>query len=199
MMSFASLGFISILCCFYTTQAENVENKEVLWRIVGESASIHCRHGRLNSTMTLSRGLKKDFLVLNIHESQKVTIHEDFSGRLRVDRDPHTVTVHMSNLTKEDTGPYWCGYEWFDDVNLVQRKAAGEGSVLLVITELAKDKCDKSILLATIGILAAVLIGVSIAFLRWIIPKIRKRHENYKTNNSVSNELYEDMRGRRRP
>ncbi|XP_077590952.1 uncharacterized protein LOC144208802 [Stigmatopora nigra] len=198
MMSLASLGFISILCWFYTTQAKNVEN-EVLWRIVGESASIHCRLGQSDSTMTLFRGLKKNFLILNIHQSQKETIHDDFSGRLRVEGKPPMVTVHLSNLTKEDTGPYWCDYEWFDKIRMEQRKAAGEGSVLLVIKDLAKDKCDKSLLLVTIVISVAVLIGVSIAFILWIIPKIRKKNENYKMNNSVHNELYEDMRGRRRP
>ncbi|XP_057673337.1 uncharacterized protein si:rp71-81e14.2 isoform X2 [Corythoichthys intestinalis] len=199
-MSVVCLGFISILYLFCTTQAEKVGNNEVIWRHVGGSVSIQCRVAQQTTTMTLNKGLKKDISVLNLYEGEKETINQDFNGRLHVEGAFPTVTVHISNLTVEDTGPYWCGYEWFDNEKFEQHKAAGEGSVLLVITEVEVDKqpCDKSLLLVTVVVSAAVLFGVAVAFLLWIIPKIRRWHATYKMDDGASSDLYEDMRGRLR-
>ncbi|XP_077414504.1 uncharacterized protein LOC144044149 [Vanacampus margaritifer] len=193
-MSAVCFAFITVLCLFDTTPAETVENNtRVIWRAIGRSVSIQCRLSQQCQKMTLLKGLRKESQVLYM-TSKKPTVAEEFSGRLRVNGDLPNVDVVISNLTSEDTGPYWCTYEWFDDQISDKRDVDGKGSVLLVITD--EQQCgnpNKNLLLVIVVVSAAVLFGVFIAFMLWVIPKLKRWQTKYRPRHT--NDIYEEMRG----
>nr|XP_057905646.1 uncharacterized protein LOC131103395 [Doryrhamphus excisus] len=191
---------IGIFCFSYTSQAATVHTDGVIWRQSGDSMTIQCRSsqtGRLY--LYLRKGLSKDFEVL-YKASQKNTVSEKYAGRLQVTGAVASVDIVISNLTHEDTGPYWCVYEMFDSRSYETTGAIGTGSVLLVVTD--EQQCDqpnKNLLLVTAVVSAAVLFGVFIAFLLWIIPKIKRWHAKMVPRHTVSTDVYEDMRATLRP
>ncbi|XP_077352335.1 uncharacterized protein LOC144001609 isoform X2 [Festucalex cinctus] len=193
-------GLVSVLFLFGTTLVEAVENNAtVIWRPTGGSVSIQCRLSQHIKTMILLKGLRKESQVLYM-TSNKSTITENFSGRLTVHGDLPNVDVVISKLTPGDTGPYWCSYQWFDIKISDKRDVDGNGSVLLVVSD--EQQCgnpNKNLLLVIVVVSAAVLFGVFIAFLLWVIPKIKRWHAKWRLRNGVTNDVYEVMRGTQRP
>ncbi|XP_019751979.1 uncharacterized protein LOC109531886 [Hippocampus comes] len=126
-------GLATLLCLFCTTPAKTVENIEVIRRPPGGSVSIQCSHvpqGEMH--MTFFKGLKKDFQILHMM-SQKTTTAKEFSGRLRVEGIFPNVDVIISNLTSEDTGLYFCDYQWYDDARSEQKRVDDDSPVMLVV------------------------------------------------------------------
>ncbi|XP_019751997.1 uncharacterized protein LOC109531909 isoform X2 [Hippocampus comes] len=195
-MSAVCLGLATLLCLFCTTPAKTVENIEVIRRPPGGSVSIQCSHvpqGEMH--MTFFKGLKKDFQILHMM-SQKTTTAKEFSGRLRVEGIFPNVDVIISNLTSEDTGLYFCDYQWYDDARSEQKRVDDDSPVMLVVED--EQPCanpNQNILLVIVVVSAAVLFGVFIALLLWIIPKIKRWHAKYRPRRTVTNDVYEEMRG----
>lgn len=103
-------------------------------REVGGSVTIHCRSSPPQMFMCLKKGLSKEVEVLRKEEkSGKSTILKDFRGRLQLDGIFPNEDIIITNLTSDDTGPYWCMYETIDK-KYEEHNTKGNGSVLLVVT-----------------------------------------------------------------
>ncbi|XP_061702451.1 uncharacterized protein LOC133514639 [Syngnathoides biaculeatus] len=192
-------GLLSVLCLLCTARAETVENNRVIWKQVGETVSFQCRSSEQDLTgMSLFQGLKKEFKVL-YSASDKNTIAHQFEGRLWREGTLPNVDVVISNLTTKDTGVYRWEYEGFDVQKSELKKVDGNGPLLLVVT--AEKQCAKpsNLLLVTLVVSAAVLFGVLVVFLLWIIPKIKKWRAKYAPGHRNTSDVYEDMRATLRP
>ncbi|XP_061893060.1 uncharacterized protein LOC133642719 [Entelurus aequoreus] len=189
---------ISTLCFFCTTQAASEDTNGLVWKHTGKSVSILCRSrppGPGLVFMSLLKGLRKEINVL-FKMGDKNTVAEKYADRLQVKGDITSMEVVISNLTTEDTGPYWCDYKM--TANFETKALNSNGSVLLVVTDEQCEPPDRTVLLVTAAVSAAVLFGVLIAFLLWIIPKIKQWHNKMGLRHVAGSEVYEDMRAARR-
>lgn len=111
-----------------------VETSQAILRDVGGKITIQCRAPQKGMrSLSLQKGLNQDLNVLYRDlNSTKNTIVGQFSNRLQVTGDEDNVDILITNLTSEDTGPYWCVYNWFNLPNMEKVTGTG-GSVLLVV------------------------------------------------------------------
>ncbi|XP_049418241.1 uncharacterized protein LOC125880052 [Epinephelus fuscoguttatus] len=196
-MSAVCLKLITILCLSCTVLS-GPGGSGVVWRDFGGAITIQCRPCETDQEfLAVQKGLSEDNRILFIDgSSQKETFHKDFMGRIQSNGEFPNMDILIKNLTTEDTGPYWCVYKKFD-VNSEQTiSTKGTGSVLLVVTDTAKP-CDSStnyLLLVSVVISAAVLLGIFICFLIWLI-KTKTLCTTKKPRHVPNNDVYEDMRG----
>ncbi|XP_035511706.1 uncharacterized protein LOC118323751 [Morone saxatilis] len=199
------LKLITILCLSYT--ALTGPDSGVVWKDFGGSVTIQCRPPEPEQdSLTLKKGLSEDIDVFNKDSvSDKNTIAEQFKYRLQSNGKFPSVDILIKNLTSDDTGPYWCCYSKFDQKTASVIHKKGTGSVLLVVllvvsgTEPAPKQCDtssdKNLVVVSVVISAAVLLGIVIGFFIWITLKTKTLRNTVKPRRATTNDVYEDMRG----
>ncbi|XP_030262503.1 T-cell antigen CD7-like isoform X1 [Sparus aurata] len=197
-MSAVWLKLVTVLC--FCCIALGTETGGVLWKKPGEPVTIQCRTFSDQESLSLKKGLKEEHDVLfKEGNSAKDTIAKEFTGRLQSHGEFPNVSILIKNLTSGDTGPYWCIYTKFDPKSgqLIQMK--GTGSVLLVVTDSSDSmkQCDPAsneLVLVSVVISAAVLLGIIMGFFIWII-KTKSSRRTAKPRRVANNDVYEDMRG----
>ncbi|XP_069569627.1 uncharacterized protein [Brachyistius frenatus] len=203
-MSAVWLKIITILC-LYCSALTDTEVKGLVWRNVGEAFTIQCRTDGEQESLCLRMGLNEQFEVFFRNKlSVKDTVAQKFTGRLESNGVFPNMDIFIKNLSLTDTGPYWCGYSMYDKKTHEQKVINGEGSMLLVVTDNRHantntvNGCDSShqnLVLMSVVSSAAVLLGIIIIFLIWIIHKMKVFRTTVKPRRVATNEVYEDMRG----
>ncbi|XP_060882485.1 uncharacterized protein si:rp71-81e14.2 [Labrus mixtus] len=191
-MSAVCLKFITFLCLCCTALSGS-ESNGVVRRDPGGSVTIQCRYLQSSpASLTLMKGLNDDFQVLYKMNTSRPVIAKDFKSRLQIHGEFPNLEIFIRNLTSEDTGPYWCKYQ---KSTTDPKPENGQGSVLLLVTDTAKkcDQSNKSLVVVSVVISAAVLLGIILAFLVWII-KARSRRTTEKPVRINNNDVYEEMR-----
>lgn len=108
------------------------EKGGVVWKDLGESINITCRiSDPQQSLLSLRRGLRRnEVLSTSKFNSDRTTISTEVKNRLEVSGHFPSLNLVISNLTMEDTGPYWCEYS---EVGNTLFTKDGDGAVLLVV------------------------------------------------------------------
>lgn len=103
-----------------------------MWRDLGGFVTIKCRASvRDQDFLNIKIGLLHMDDVFSIGKNKTPIISKEFRDRLQFDNGGFPdMDIKISNLTIEDTGPYWCIYTKAAK-KLVQGN--GNGSVLLVV------------------------------------------------------------------
>lgn len=102
-----------------------------MWRDLGESFTIHCRTAvSEQNLLSLKRGLHRNEVLATGTNTSAAIISKEVKGRLHVTGVFPSLDLLMINLTKEDTGPYWCEYTAYDKT---METKEGNGAVLLVV------------------------------------------------------------------
>ncbi|XP_041813461.1 uncharacterized protein LOC121621176 [Chelmon rostratus] len=186
------------ILCLSSTALTGPESGGVVWRDFGGSVTIQCRSPDPDQEfLTLKRGLGEDHVLVIENDTSKNTISKEFTGRLQLHGVFPSVDILIRNLTSGDTGPYWCFYSKFDLKSSQSVSKKGSGSVLLVVADTVK-KCEpekQNLVLVSVVISAAVLLGIIMGFLIWIILKTKTLRSTVKKRHVTSNDVYEDMRG----
>ncbi|KAM6913879.1 uncharacterized protein PEZ65_014394 isoform 2-T2 [Lycodopsis pacificus] len=200
-MSAVYLKLTAVLCLSCTALSGPGSSGGVVWRDFGEAITIQCRCPEQGpDSMTLQQGLSDKTLVLfKDGKSEKTNTAKEFSGRLQLNGVFPNMDILIMNLTANDTGTYWCMYMKFDRVTSDYKEVKGSGSVLLVVTD---TRCDaqsdsNNLILVSVVICAATLLGIIICFLIWIILKT-KMCTAKKPRFVPNNDVYEEMRGGRK-
>ncbi|XP_031728138.1 uncharacterized protein LOC116397108 isoform X2 [Anarrhichthys ocellatus] len=174
-MSAVYLKLTAVLC-LSCTALSGTGSSGVVWRDFGEAFTIQCRYPQQGqSSLSLEQGLSERKLVLfKYRKSEKISTAEEFSGRLQLNGVFPNLDILIKNLTSNDTGTYWCMYNKFDGESTLNVKVQGSGSVLLVVTD---TRCDdqsdnNNLILVSVVICVATLLGIIICFLIWIILKV---------------------------
>lgn len=107
------------------------ESSGVLWRDFGGSVTIQCRPSEQDQKiLSLKKGLREDDVVAIGEKSKINSIDAEFKDRLQLNGAFPSVDILITNLTFNDTGPFWCVYTKFDK-NLKQvKQQKSKGSVL---------------------------------------------------------------------
>ncbi|KAM9746387.1 uncharacterized protein ACNS7B_010395 [Menidia menidia] len=201
-MSAVWLKTSTILCLCYAALTETV-----VWRHVGEDVTIQCRGEAKYESLSLKRGLSQDVTLFHRAKTNRKTLAKEIEKRSQTNGEFPNMDILIKNLTSNDTGPYWCIYKIVDASTSTLRDNKGKGSVLLVVTENkggklpADEDCDQShqsLVVVSSVISGAVLLGIILAFLIWIILKTRTSCFRPKRRQVATNDVYEDMRGRQR-
>ncbi|XP_029293942.1 uncharacterized protein LOC115012459 [Cottoperca gobio] len=204
-MSAVCLKLITILCLSCTALSGPVSSG-VEWRDFGGAVTIQCRLSEESQdSLNLRKGLSEEFEVFYKDvKSGKNTIGEEFKGRLQLDGVFPNIDILIKNLTSKDTGPYWCVYKKFDQKSSQNKKTKGAGSLLLVVAESQTHPSTDSTVqqcypsnqsLVYVLICGAVLLGIIMCFLIWIILKDKSLRTKKKPRSVATNDVYEDMRG----
>ncbi|TKS91867.1 hypothetical protein D9C73_025933 [Collichthys lucidus] len=213
-MSAAWLKLITILCLF-STALSDPESGGVVWRDVGGSVTIQCRNtASAQERLSLEKGLSQDEILNKDRDSKKITIAKAFRDRLQLDGEFPSLNIFIRNLTTDDMGPYWCVYKKYDNASRQIKTEKGKGSVLLVVRDQERmavigdasektkqcEPSDKNLVLLSVVISAAILLGIIIGFLIWIVLKTKASRSTRSTvkPRNPTNDVYEDMRGTRR-
>ncbi|XP_037647532.1 uncharacterized protein LOC119501306 isoform X2 [Sebastes umbrosus] len=197
-MSVVWLKLISILCLSGTALSRPVSSG-VVWKDLGGSITIQCRPpGPGQEYLSLRKGLSEELEVFyRDGASIKNNVVDEFGDRLQSHGVFPNMDILIKNLTSDDTGPYWCLYKKFDPLTAVSVNMKGNGSVLLVVRD-KLQQCDNQsgdqLILVSLVICSAVLFGITIVFLIWIVRKT-KTYTTKKPRRVPNNEVYEDMRG----
>ncbi|XP_056144609.1 uncharacterized protein LOC130120019 [Lampris incognitus] len=198
-MSAVQLGLVVILPLSWMAQCDQGSNGLVR-KNTGESVTIHCRISQQEPEfLNLKRGLDRDVKVLYFHSTKEPTVKESFKYRLKVKGTLTKLDILITNLTVEDTGPYWCTYTAID-VNGTPTEVIGNGSVLLVMEA---QQCDVPwwahgamrplFLTCTLASAAVLLIIISVTF-TWIVFKIKASYTVVRPRRTNGSDVYEDMR-----
>ncbi|XP_076609266.1 uncharacterized protein LOC143334375 [Chaetodon auriga] len=191
------LKLVTILC-LSCTALTGPESGGVVWRDFGGSVTIQCRSPEQDQeSLSLKKGLGEDEILFKESNSEKPTISSEFTSRLELHGVFPSMDIFIKNLTSADTGPYWCTYTKFDQMTSQRVTMKGTGSVLLVVTDTMKQ-CDpenKNLVLVSVVISAAVLLGIIMGFFIWIILKTKTLRSTVKPRHTTTNDVYEDMRG----
>ncbi|XP_027140565.1 uncharacterized protein LOC104929808 [Larimichthys crocea] len=212
-MSAAWLKLITILCLF-STALSGPESGGVVWTDVGGSVTIQCRDTADKESLSLEKGLSQEEILNKDRDSEKITIAKGFRDRLQLDGEFPNLNIFIRNLTTDDMGPYWCVYKKYDTTASQIKTVKGKGSVLLVVRDQERmavigdasektkqcDSSDKNLVLLSVVISAAILLGIIIGFLIWIVLKTKALRSTRSTRSTVkprntTNDVYEDMRG----
>ncbi|KAK9534982.1 hypothetical protein VZT92_007392 [Zoarces viviparus] len=201
-MSAIYLTLTAVLCLSCTALSGPGSSGGVVWRDFGEAVTIQCRyHEEGQDSLNLQQGLSgKKSVLHNDGISGKTNTAEEFSGRLQLNGVFPNLDILIKNLTSEDTGTYWCTYMKFDRDSLLDKEVKGSGSVLLVVrgTRCDEQQSDSNnLILVSVVICAATLLGITICFLIWIILK-SKMCTAKKPRLVPNNDVYEEMRGGRK-
>ncbi|XP_074512955.1 uncharacterized protein LOC141781252 isoform X2 [Sebastes fasciatus] len=197
-MSAIWLKLISILCLSCSALSRPVSSG-VVWRDLGGSITIQCRPpGTDQEYLSLKKGLSEELEVFyRDGASKKNNVADEFVDRLQIHGVFPNMDILIKNLTSDDTGPYWCLYKKFDPTTHQRVNSVGNGSVLLVVRDKLQQCDDQSgdqLILVSLVICSAVLFGIIIVFLIWIVRKT-KTYTTKKPRRVPNNEVYEDMRG----
>lgn len=192
----------------------------VVWKNRGESITFQCRFEKESAnSLSLKKGLKKDKdIFYKYKKSEKVKYAEVTRTEIH-DKFPN-FDILLKNLTKNDTGVYWCMYNVIIDMQLTD--VEGQGSVLLIVTEkvsgstedspkgrssdliaeadkstAAGERCSQpnhDLFVTSVVISAVVLSVIFIAVLLLVIRKVKYLRKT-KPSPVPLNDVYEDMRG----
>lgn len=100
-------------------------------RNLGESFTIHCRTAvSEQNLLSLKRGLHRNEVLATGTDISAAIISKEMEGRLNVTGVFPSLDLLITNLTMEDTGPYWCEYTAYDKT---METKEGNGAVLLVV------------------------------------------------------------------
>ncbi|KAM4530727.1 uncharacterized protein PAE49_023136 [Odontesthes bonariensis] len=203
-MSAFWLRTATFLCLGYTALTE----ARVIWKHVGEDVTIQCRINSKQDSLSLFRGLSKDVQLFYTSTTNKNTFGPKIQGRSQTNGVFPGVDILIKNLTLDDTGPYWCLYKKM--VSGTLETTEGQGSVLLVVTENRAAKttekttvqeCDpsqQSLVVVSVVISGAVLLGIILAIIIWIVLKTKTSCPTAKPTRVTTNDVYEEMRGTQR-
>ncbi|KAI4822190.1 hypothetical protein KUCAC02_007749 [Chaenocephalus aceratus] len=203
-MSAVCLKIMTILCLSGTAMSDP-ESSGVVLKEIGRDVTIQCKTPQKDQeSLALKKGLHMESDVFfNRHDSEKVTIAMDFRGRLQYNGLFPNIDILIKNVTSKDTDTYCCVYNKFGKPIIKN----GEGSILLVVREPRTGSsvpCDQSnnnnnnnnnLILVLVVIGAAVLLGIIICFLVWIITKTKSLRSAKKPRRVATNDVYEEMRG----
>ncbi|XP_036004590.1 uncharacterized protein LOC105933020 [Fundulus heteroclitus] len=191
----------TILCLCYAA-----EMKGVIWKEAGQYITIQCRITTRQDSLNLKKGINKETVIVTIDgATKKETVVAEMRERVQIHEKFPNVDILIKNLSRSDTGPYWCEYTGTDETMYTQQTTTGDGSVLLVVpgdsqaaapTKPPKE-CDPSRLsmaVVYIVIAVAVLFIIMIFFIVWIMRK-NKTSDNMVKPRRMENDVYEDMRG----
>ncbi|CAG03130.1 unnamed protein product [Tetraodon nigroviridis] len=176
------------LFCLPCVALSNPEQDRVVWKELGESVTIHCSVAMAPLLLSLKKGLHRSDVYSTSSSQSPGTTSREVEGRLKVNGEFPNLDLVISNLTAEDTGPYWCEYTEFEKKMVTKD---GNGAILLVVNEKECAEENTHLLLGALVGCAALLLIIIIGFSVWIIPKIITR----KAKRTISNDVYEDMRG----
>lgn len=100
-----------------------------MWKELGESITIQCRATfPQQNLLSLKRGLqRKEILTADLNGN---TASTELKERVKVFGVFPSLDLTFTNLTMEDTGPYWCEYTKYDTA---MESKDGDGAVLLVV------------------------------------------------------------------
>lgn len=209
-MSAVWLKIVTFLCLSSTALSET--GGGVVWKDKGGTITIQCKSPNTDQdNLSVRRGLTDDEILFKEKNSDKITISKEFEGRLQINGGILKMDILIKNLTSNDTGPYWCRYSKFNEQTRKSIKTEGQGSVLLVVKEAAPvcpcstaptdatktSECDparKDLVMVSILISAAVLLGIITGVSIWII-KTKTMPRPGKPTRISNNDVYEDMRG----
>ncbi|KAJ4931942.1 hypothetical protein JOQ06_010378 [Pogonophryne albipinna] len=187
------------ILCLSGTAMSNPGSSGVVLKEIGRDVTIQCRTPQKDQeSLALRKGLNMESDVFfNIHDSEKATIAMDFRGRLQYNGLFPNIDILIKNVTSKDTDTYWCVYNKFGKPVIKN----GEGSILLVVREprtgssVPCDQPNNNLILVLVVIGAAVLLGIIICFLVWIITKTKSLRSAKKPRRVATNDVYEEMRG----
>ena len=107
----------------------------MVWKKKGEAITIQCSYSQASEEqLSLKKGLREEFDIINFDRRKKDIIANAFRDKLQIARRLPYIEILITNLTSEDTGPYWCLSTKFDAVASKVTTTKGNGSVLLVVT-----------------------------------------------------------------
>ncbi|KAG8007027.1 hypothetical protein GBF38_023146 [Nibea albiflora] len=199
-MSAARIQLITILCLF-STALSGPESGGVVWKDPGGSITIQCTATtKDHEHLSLEKGLTpSDQILYKDKDSNQEVKATGFKDRLQLHGQFHNLSIYIKNLTAADTGLYWCIYSMYNPkAGQVQKEC--KASLLLVVRESPRhcDPSDKNLVLLSVVISAAILLGIIIGFLIWIVLKtkaMRSARSTAKPRRTAANDVYEDMRG----
>uniref|UniRef100_A0A1A8NLH2 Chromosome 3 SCAF14707, whole genome shotgun sequence, Uncharacterized protein n=2 Tax=Nothobranchius rachovii TaxID=451742 RepID=A0A1A8NLH2_9TELE len=182
------IATILCLCCSELTDAR------VMWKEAGESITISCTSDSQQQMMSLMKGLNRDEQIFFTEKTkQKHNIKDTMKVRVQANIVFPKVEILIKNLTRNDTGPYWCLYKTMSSDECTD-------SLLLVVTEKQQEVCEYSsvnvVVLAVVAF-SAVLLAIMLFLVLWITKKnTRASFRPEKTSSRPkNNDVYEDMRG----
>ncbi|XP_051988766.1 uncharacterized protein LOC127648228 [Xyrauchen texanus] len=193
-----TLFFSVVLLNFFNLVSSADEHK-----FKGENYTIKCPAAHkdalgvyLNSRREVSREVLYYYF-----ETSKISLHDDYKGRVEVKVDKTTLIIDIFNLQMKDTGSYWCTCNLFKQIcDMTTTK----GVFLLVNeapTETALVTAKKShgmngILIPVVALtVGSVLLLLTLAAGVWLVPKIKEQSRKYKEEEKRrANGIYVDMR-----
>lgn len=124
-----------VACC--------IGSAELLWRTPGKYVTIQCRLDTKEQITSLSvkMGLaEKDVFHVQRTTPQKPIVKDTFRGRLENSGIFPNLDILITNLTLNDTGPYWCFYTQYNVIKRQSETFKANGSVLLVVSGISASK-----------------------------------------------------------
>ncbi|TWW69886.1 hypothetical protein D4764_18G0006920 [Takifugu flavidus] len=187
------LRSLTVLCLAHAAFSSPDEG-QLVQKTIGDSVTIKCRVDvKDQDSLNIKRGLFQTDDLFATNEKNSVISYE-LRSRLEFDIQAFpSVNITINNLTIEDTGPYWCIYTKNAKKRVVDY---GSGSLLLVVKAvcLEKEQCtpeDTRLVLGSLVGMAVLLLVTIMCFLICNIYKTKSR----KATRTISNDVYEDMRG----
>lgn len=206
---------LRLLTVFYICISMALCDK-VVWRNTGESITIQCRCQYEVYSISLKKGLTKDE---DIFYKTKKSDKNSFAypSRSSVYENFPSFDIIIKNVTKNDTGVYWCMYSKYNQTIRRTETVEGDGSVLLVVTDpinkagkstaadiamvdksASDEQCiqsHQSLVMTSVVISATLLIIFFVVLLLLVLRKVRHLKVKNKPRPAPSNDVYEDMRG----
>ncbi|XP_028310332.1 uncharacterized protein LOC114467968 [Gouania willdenowi] len=195
-MSAVCFKLLVVLCLSWMMMMTEAESDTIVWKKKGQHFTIQCRNTQDPDTfeMVLNKGvLKEETLFHRMVSNGKDSFIKE---GLQVDGVFPNIDFFIHDLKVEDTGAYWCVYSKLDKKSDLIKKNS-QGSVLLVVTETAKDakqECEESndgLNLVAVAISVTVILFITVSFFFWIIYK---RKTTVKRSTVHTSDVYEDMR-----
>nr|XP_020472110.1 uncharacterized protein LOC109969520 [Monopterus albus] len=203
-MSLVWLKLVTILCLSCTSLKAR-EGSNVVWKDYGSSITIQCRSHQTNlACLSVKKGLLSEEEIFYQMGRSPPIISDKIKDRVQLNGAFPNVDILIKNLTVEDTGPYWCSYVEMGGKSSDLLNVKSKGSVLLVVKEKPTPTTDPSktcnssnnnLVLVSVVISAAVLAGIIMVTLVWVIIKTRSLRTAVKPRRVTTNDVYEDMRG----
>ncbi|XP_051994873.1 uncharacterized protein LOC127652648 [Xyrauchen texanus] len=133
-------------------------------------------------------------------EDSKLTLHENYKGRIEVNADNKTLTINIFNLQLKDTGAYWCTCNIFQSTCQMTDKG-----VFILVNEIPIESASSTannatgmrdflipVTALTAGSVLLLLILVAVV---WMLPKIKEqRRRKGEDERRHTNGIYEEMR-----